>query len=72
MERQLVDTICQEVYRRFPELNGARPKVSIYAESKRLLIFSSSASTANGKTIKHIVRVVASEDGKIEKISTSR
>ena len=72
MERQVIDSICQEVYRRFPEVKGARPKVSSYAGDKTLLIFSGSAQAPNGKTISHTVRVVAGENGKIEKMSTSR
>ncbi|MCE1254882.1 MAG: hypothetical protein LWX83_15210 [Anaerolineae bacterium] len=72
MDRQVIDSICQEVYRRFPEVKGAHPKVSSYSGDKSLLIFSGSAQGPNGKTINHTVRVVASANGKIEKMSTSR
>ena len=72
MDNHALQSICDEIYRKFPEVNGARPRVSAYSESKVLLIFNGKATTADGKTLSRTVRVVASEDGKIDKVTTSR
>lgn len=72
MERRVLDSICEDIYRRFPEVSGAKPKVSPYSGKQVLLIFNGKAKMADGKTMPRIVRVVANEDGKIEKVTTSR
>lgn len=77
MESKYVDTICSQIYRRFPEVDGARPKVQAQAPAgsetvNYLLTFKGSGKTEDGRSISRIVRVVASERGKILKITTSR
>jgi hypothetical protein len=72
MDNHTLQSICDEIYRRFPEVKGARPKVSAYSGSQVLLIFTGKATTADGKSLSRTVRVVASEDGKIGKVTTSR
>jgi len=72
MEDKALNQICQSVYRKFPELKGARPSVKSQTTGNYLLIFSGKAKTEDGKTISRTVRVTASETGKIVKMSTSR
>ena len=74
MKRDLINTISQEVYRRFPDLAGVRPKVKLQRSSPQsfLLTFQSRATLPGGKSLPRLVRVVANEQGKILKISTSR
>jgi hypothetical protein len=64
-------SICRQIYKKFPEVNGALPRERAQG-SQTLLIFEGSAQTANGKTIKRVVRVVVSDEGKIVKTTTSR
>jgi hypothetical protein len=81
MNEKLIENICLEVYRRFPELRGKRPRVQPFslernnlanASPKFLLTFSGQATTATNKTLPCLVRVVVSAQGKILKMSMSR
>jgi hypothetical protein len=81
MNEKLIDNICREVYKGFPELRGKRPRVRPYslernsspnASPKFLLIFQGHAITATNKTLPYLVRVVVSAQGKILKMSMSR
>lgn len=81
MDKKAIDKISQSVYRQFPEFKGQRPKIdrNYGSQSKaagkpdtHLLIFSTVAKNAAGKSIPRHVRVVADDSGKIIKISTSR
>jgi hypothetical protein len=81
MNERLITNVCREVYRRFPELLGVRPKIQIYgSESTRsnnpapkfLLVFKGKGETAAQKPISYLVRVVVNEQGKILKMSMSR
>lgn len=72
MEEKALNQVCQSVYRKFPELHGVRPSVKSQTTGNYLLIFSGSAKTEDGKTLKRTVRVTASESGKIVKLTTSR
>jgi hypothetical protein len=77
MDSKTVNSVCSQIYRRFPEVNGVHPKVqpqstSVQAGSTYLLIFKSTATTADGKTLPRIVRATIDEQGKILKVTTSR
>ncbi len=72
MQRNILDKVCLQVYRRFPELKNKSPKVTSQGNDRYLLIFSGSGKTPDGKTIKQNVRVVADDTGRILKTSTSR
>lgn len=72
MDREFVTAICRQVYRRFPEMEGRAPKVKPQGESQVLLIFSAKVASASGHAIEKTVRVVASNTGKILKMSESR
>ncbi len=72
MDRSQLEKICQQIYRRFPELKNKQPKVTTQGNERYLLVFSSSGKTPDGKTVQQNVRVVADENGHILKTSTSR
>ena len=74
---ELLQKINQQVYRRFPDFKGIKPKVRTQslpeaAAPNYLLTYESQASLENGKTLKRWVRVVADGKGKILKLSTSK
>ena len=75
MNSQNIENISQKISRQFPELSGARPKV-VQQKSARatnfLLTFSGKAAGPGGKSFNRKVRVVANENGKILKVSTSK
>jgi len=76
MDSRLVDSICSQIYKRFPEVSGSRPKIQeqpgMGGGVNYLLIFKGSGTTSDGKRISRVVRVVASDRGKIVKVTTSR
>lgn len=81
MDAKSLSAIAKQVYRRFPELSGVRPKVrlqpeqaprSTAAQRTYLITFRGEARAADGRAIPRIVRVVATEQGRILKFSTSR
>jgi len=79
MKSSAISTVRKEVYRRFPEFSGVRPKVQAQRASSAkngdktyLLIFKTQASLPGNKSMSRWVRIVANENGKILKISTSR
>jgi hypothetical protein len=72
MDSHSIDQVCKSVYQRFPDLKGSSPSVQPYNGDKFLLVFASSAKTADGHTIRQTIRVVAGPDGKIIKLTTSR
>lgn len=72
METRAIETICKAVYQRFPEMKGARPALQKLSETQVLLVFKATVATATGHAMQRIVRVTASKDGKISKMSTSR
>jgi hypothetical protein len=81
MDSKMIDTVCKQVYSRFPEVNGCAPKIQAQkpgpaGESKGsanyLFVFNGKGTTADGKSISRTVRVVVTERGKIIKMTTSR
>lgn len=72
MDDRTLSSICRQVYEKFPEVKGSRPKVKSQGEDSSLLIFDGKASTPDGKVISRTVRVVVTSAGKITKITTSR
>lgn len=72
MDPALVTAICNQVYRKFPEVAGAKPRIQSRPEDQTLLIFQGSAQAADGRTLPRTVRVVADARGKILKMTTSR
>jgi hypothetical protein len=81
MDAKLLKSISSQVYRHFPEVKGSHPKIqlqsspqakSAMASSTYLITYRGSATAPNGKSIPRIVRVVANDQGKILKMTTSR
>lgn len=72
MDSKLIDSVCQQVYRKFPEVDGAKPTVSARPNAEYLLVFKGSAVTADGHTLPRTVRVVADAKGKVVRMTTSR
>lgn len=71
MDARTLDAVCNQVYRRFPAVNGSRPSIQAQV-GKSLLIFKGKAATENGKTLTIVVRATVDETGKIIKMSSSR
>ena len=65
-------SVCKQVYRKFPEVSGALPKVQTRPEGNLSLVFTGTVKAADGHLISRMVRVVASPDGKILRMTTSR
>ena len=72
MDRSLLKAVCEQIYRRFPEVNGSAPKVQSRAGGQWLVVFRGSGKTADGHSISPTIRAVVAPDGKILKVSTSK
>lgn len=83
MEPKKIESITNDIHRRFPEVAGIKPKVrkQLVAKSEGpippdkqnyLLTFNTNAKGPNGQVIPRWVRVVATPKGKIVKITTSK
>ncbi len=79
MDDRQLKSISSQVSRKFPEVAGAKPQVKRQSNQKSksspltyLLTYRGKSITADGKSITRIVRVTASDTGKIIKMSTSR
>lgn len=79
MNDKQLKSISSKVSRQFPEVAGTMPKVrsqsgqkSKSSPSTYLITYRGKSTTADGKSITRIVRVTATDSGKIIKISTSR
>lgn len=72
MNQHLIKEISSQIYKRFPEVEGCKPKIKLHGKNQHLLIFHGSGKTANGHSIPRIVRVVVNRNGKISKTTTSR
>jgi hypothetical protein len=72
MDRQALKSICDQIYRRFPEVSGSQPKVQDRPGSQYLIIFNGSGKAADGRKIGRTVRVVADQQGHVLKVTTSR
>jgi len=70
--RQTLDSICNQVYRRFPEVTGTQPRIQDQPGDKLLLIFHGNVKASDGRSIPRTVRVVVAPTGKIIKMTTSR
>jgi hypothetical protein len=72
MDRDQLSSICDQIYRKFPEVSGKQPKVQPQPAENTLLIFSGSATAADGRKINRTVRVIVNRAGKITRVTTSR
>ncbi|HWR67089.1 MAG TPA: hypothetical protein VN364_13310 [Bellilinea sp.] len=72
MDAKTISAVCKQVYAKFPEVNGAKPKVKPQTEETFLMIFEGTGTAANGAPIRRTVRAVVNATGKITKLTTSR
>ncbi|MEX1071527.1 MAG: hypothetical protein WEC37_02780 [Anaerolineales bacterium] len=79
MNSKAISDIKQRIYRQFPEVAGEQPSVKSQASAKSpgqtpryLLTFKGSAQDAGGPSFSRTVRVVADDNGRILKVTTSR
>jgi hypothetical protein len=75
MDAEILSRVCAQIYSKYPDVNGIRPKV--HAQTKvggtnHLLIFTGSAKSTGGKILSRVLRVVVTDDGKIIKVTTSK
>ena len=70
IEHSAVEKITQRVYRDYPEMRGARPSVTPGGKHNTL-VYKARVQTPAGPMAR-IVRVVADENGRIVRISTSK
>lgn len=70
MDSNALNSVCKKIYQRFPEMKGVKPTIQNYSEGQVLLIFRGKVTTADGRELKRAVRVVATQEGKISKVST--
>ena len=77
MKTETVQSISKQVYRRFPEFKGIKPKVRSQSTPKTdqktyLLTYATRARIDEERFLDRWIRVVVDESGKIIKLSTSR
>ena len=81
MHPEIIEEICEKIYRKFPEVTGVKPKVRKQPIPKNgpkpeepvyLVTFNTNVSGPGGKYIPRWVRVVVTPNGKIKKTTTSR
>ncbi len=77
MDSKILSVVCTQIYRRFPEIDGIRPKVQTQALPDQkgqnyLLVFRGAGVTSDGKSLPRIVRATVDDKGKILKVTTSR
>jgi len=71
MDAPSITNINKEVYKRFPEFNGIKPKVQ-KLDRNFLLIYQTQVRMPDARNLYRSIRVVVDEYGEIVKISTSR
>lgn len=76
MDREIVDRITRKVARQFPEMRDQRPTVrqsgSGNGEGRFELVYKARAELPGGRSLQRVVRVIASGDGKVIRMSTSK
>jgi hypothetical protein len=77
MDSKAINSISNQIYRKYPAVNGCQPTVQTKSATKDgvenyLLIFHGKATTADGKTLPITVRVTADGQGNILKVASSK
>jgi hypothetical protein len=79
MDDKQLNSITSQVSRKFPEVANAKPQVKRQSGQNAksspatyLITYRGKSKTADGKSITRIVRVTATDSGKILKMTTSR
>ena len=77
MDQKVVEKISKKVYAKFPEVKGKKPRIKTSKtvssdQGNFILTYNAMAKGIRGKSIPRHIRVVATANGKIIKMSTSR
>ncbi len=79
MDSKTIFGIKQQIYRQFPEVSGEEPSIKAQAGAKSpgqsatyLITFKGRVAQPSGPTFNRSVRVVADDNGRILKVTTSR
>lgn len=78
VDEKLIQSVNREVFRRFPELKGYKPKARAYRGGKNqpydgyIFLYSTAAEVLPGKQLVMQVRVLTDRQGKIVRVTTSR
>lgn len=72
MDRQILSDVCEQIYRRFPQVSGSRPSVQNRPDGQFTLVFKGAARAADGAAVPTTVRVVVNAAGKITKTTCSK
>jgi hypothetical protein len=72
MDKEILEKVNQQIIAQFPYLTGISPQISQVREGLFELKYTGSVLTANGQTLPVVVKVVADDLGKIQKLITSR
>ncbi len=76
-----VTQISRQVYKDFPELKGSKPSIKSQGAPKTgksmgierfLLTFKSNITLPSGNSMQRVVRVIADQNGKVIKKTTSK
>ena len=72
MDKAIFEKVDQQVIAQFPYLTGISPQVTEVRAGTFELKYSGSVLTANGQSLPVIVKVIADDQGKIQKLVASR
>ena len=72
LENDRLEEINQEIYKKFPYMDGSQPKQKDLPGGVTQLSYCASTETANGMILPITVKVKMSKDGKLMSISTSK
>jgi hypothetical protein len=76
-EQRMVQKISAQVFSQYPEFSGTKPNVKWSQPNPGkdricTLVFQTTVSLANGKSLNRRVKVVSTAEGKIQKITSSK
>jgi hypothetical protein len=72
MDKEILDKINHDVYAQFPYLQDVEPKILEIGRSLSELRYQYNAQTSNGITLPIVIKVIADDQGNIQKMVTSR
>ncbi len=73
LSEEMIAQVNQHVYRKFPEVKGARPTQKRAPSGPNIILtYRHKSATEDGQAIERVVRATVAPDGKVVKILTSR
>ncbi len=67
-----IDGINKKIYQDYPEFRNVSPKKTGQTDGNTVLVYEKNEKTADGHTIKLLLRVTVDAEGNILKVSASR